>query len=398
MKRFFVFAIILFWFCSCNEDIPEAPTSVSPFDGTAIEGNSTVLSWNACDMAISYHVQVCTEENFSVCNVDKSSLTETSLQINDLGYAKRYYWRIAAVNNDGASEWSAPHTFVTLAQKPVLLLPANGAVDECTSTILTWEASEGAEAYDFFYGESPTFNDHAGIGGTTFEPQGLQRKTTYYWQVGARCEFGVTLSEVWSFTTDDGQCPGIPTVTYMGKTYNTVLVVDPYHRVPDQCWMRENLDVGTLITGDQYSRNNSVIEKYYYQNDPAYGEINGGLYQWFEAMQYTTIAGAQGICPAGWHIPTREEFEVLRLYNHRDDLLAVGQLSGNNSTGFSMLLVGSYSGDVTFFDYPYNLWSSTESAPQSLNANTLFVNEFETAGIGSYSKEIGFPVRCIKDK
>ena len=35
------------------------------------------------------------------------------------------------------------------------------------------------------------------------------------------------------------------------------------------------------------------------------------LYQWNEAMQYSSTPGAQGICPAGWHIPTHDQFTTL---------------------------------------------------------------------------------------
>src|ERR1035437_4843578 len=35
-------------------------------------------------------------------------------------------------------------------------------------------------------------------------------------------------------------CQGIPTVTYSGKTYNTI-------QIGTQCWLKENLDVGTMI-------------------------------------------------------------------------------------------------------------------------------------------------------
>ncbi len=37
-------------------------------------------------------------------------------------------------------------------------------------------------------------------------------------------------------------CPGIPTVTYEGQTYNTV-------QIGNQCWFKENLNVGTMING-----------------------------------------------------------------------------------------------------------------------------------------------------
>ena len=36
--------------------------------------------------------------------------------------------------------------------------------------------------------------------------------------------------------------PGTLTVTYAGKTYNTV-------QIGSQCWLKENLDVGTILSG-----------------------------------------------------------------------------------------------------------------------------------------------------
>ena len=51
--------------------------------------------------------------------------------------------------------------------------------------------------------------------------------------------------------------------------------------------MAENLDIGTMINGSLDQTDNQVIEKYYYNNDPAMGEIYGGLYQWDELMSYS---------------------------------------------------------------------------------------------------------------
>jgi len=89
-------------------------------------------------------------------------------------------------------------------------------------------------------------------------------------------------SELYEFEITEGiPCPGIPTVTYQGQVYNTVLI-------GSQCWLKENLNVGTMINGSQNQTNNSTIEKYCYDNDPANCDEYGGLYQWDEMMQYTT--------------------------------------------------------------------------------------------------------------
>jgi uncharacterized protein (TIGR02145 family) len=99
-------------------------------------------------------------------------------------------------------------------------------------------------------------------------------------------------------------CPGTPTVTYEGQVYNTIQIFS-------QCWLKENLNVGTMIPGTQDQTNNNIIEKYCYNNEPDSCSKYGGLYQWDEMMQYTTRLGAQGICPSGWHLPMDEEWKVL---------------------------------------------------------------------------------------
>jgi len=99
-------------------------------------------------------------------------------------------------------------------------------------------------------------------------------------------------------------CPGTPTVEYEGQVYNTIQIFS-------QCWLKENLNVGTMIPGPQEMSNNSMIEKYCYNNEQDSCTKYGGLYQWGEMMQYTSQQGVQGICPSGWHLPTDEEWKVL---------------------------------------------------------------------------------------
>ena len=99
-------------------------------------------------------------------------------------------------------------------------------------------------------------------------------------------------------------CPGTPTVTYEGQVYNTIQIFS-------QCWLKENLNVGTMIPGNYSPTDNGIIEKYCYENDPSYCTTYGGMYRWNEMMQYTTQQGTQGICPPDWHLPTDEEWKVL---------------------------------------------------------------------------------------
>lgn len=99
-------------------------------------------------------------------------------------------------------------------------------------------------------------------------------------------------------------CLGTPTVEYEGQVYNTIQIFS-------QCWLKENLNVGNMIPGEQDMTDNEIIEKYCYNNINDSCVKYGGLYQWDEMMQYSVQLGAQGICPPGWHVPTDEEFKVL---------------------------------------------------------------------------------------
>ena len=158
-------------------------------------------------------------------------------------------------------------------------------------------------------------------------------------------------------------CPS--TVTYGGKIYNTV-------QISSQCWFKENLNAGIKInsnSGSDNQINNGIIEKYCYNNDEANCTTYGGLYQWNEAMGYSTVEGSQGICPDGWHIPTYAELQTLSnaVGGSGNALKAVGQGSGSgtgtNTSGFSALLAGSrYSSNGNFYSLGYYtyFWSSTE--------------------------------------
>jgi uncharacterized protein (TIGR02145 family) len=192
-------------------------------------------------------------------------------------------------------------------------------------------------------------------------------------------------------------CPGTPTVSYEGKTYNTV-------QIDDQCWLKENLDVGTMIPGSQEQTNTGTKEKYCYNNEPDSCEIYGGLYQWDETMQYVTNEGAQGICPPGWHIPTYTEFQTLAttVGNDGNALKEIGQGTGGgagtNTSGFSALLAGIRisSGIFTNLGGYADFWSSTK-----YNATVAYFLRLyggvSNIDLGYYYGNFGFSVRCLKD-
>jgi uncharacterized protein (TIGR02145 family) len=209
--------------------------------------------------------------------------------------------------------------------------------------------------------------------------------------------------------TYDTPCPNVPAVTYSGKTYKTV-------QIGTQCWMRENLDIGTMIQDNRNAANNNIVEKYCFYNNVANCNVYGGLYQWAEAVQYKDGASnsaspnpaftgnIQGICPSDWHIPSKVEFEILRRFvgNNSNTLKAIGEGRDNgagiNTSGFSALLEGYryYGRDFSNLGSMTSFWSSTESF--SFGANSMDFSEFDTLiTIMDYYKDYGLSVRCIKD-
>ena len=210
-------------------------------------------------------------------------------------------------------------------------------------------------------------------------------------------------------------CPGIPTVTYGGQVYNTV-------HIGNQCWLKENLNIGTMIPGEEDMQDNNIIEKYCYDDVPANCTTYGGLYQWDEIMQYTTLSGTQGVCPPGWQIPTDDDWKILE--GTVDSIYDVGDVewnqvlfrgfdagrnlkstsgwygggNGPNEFGFAAMPAGSrgYVGGFYSMNKTALYWSS-----QEYNDTTAWSRVIEYSVDNVYRDNIiksnGFSVRCIKD-
>jgi len=176
-----------------------------------------------------------------------------------------------------------------------------------------------------------------------------------------------------------------------------------------QTWMAQNLNTGGMIVDTINQNNNGITEKYCYENKKSRCDIYGGLYQWGEMMNYDTVPGSQGICPAGWHLPTDAEWETLMAYLGGDSI-AAGKMketgtthwaspntAATNESGFTALPGGYryYSGTLFITDYAV-FWSSSES----LTTNAWYwLVQFNYAYVTrrAYTKENGYSVRCVKN-
>jgi uncharacterized protein (TIGR02145 family) len=220
-----------------------------------------------------------------------------------------------------------------------------------------------------------------------------------------------------TLSTTDAQAftCGTDTVTYSGQTYTTV-------QIGTQCWFKENLNVGTMLASvTTMPSNNSLIEKWCYDNNPSICATDGGFYTWAEANGLdpscnTTNCAVpednQGICPTGWHIPTESEFQTLELYLGMTQLDVEGtdwrgtdqgaQLSsytpnGTNSSGFSALMTGARG--TTFLNRSTiaYFWSSTEYSASNVWRRSL-TSYNDGIYRSAYGKIWGFSVRCLQNE
>ena len=87
-----------------------------------------------------------------------------------------------------------------------------------------------------------------------------------------------------------------------------------------QVWMTKNLDVSTFRNGeiipeakteDEWNAagGNHTPAWCYYNNDPKNGEIYGKLYNCY------AVDDSRGLAPAGWHVPTIEEWKLIMYDN-----------------------------------------------------------------------------------
>lgn len=301
------------------------------------------------------------------------------------------------------------------------ILP-NGAT---TGGIICYDGGSIVSARGVCYGTNPSPDinglktiDGNGLGIYSSILTALNPATTYYVRGYATNSLGTSYGQEITFetlTVPAFNCGD--TLFYEGQTYTTKLMPN------GKCWIVENINVGTLINGAINQTNNSVLEKYCYNNVATNCNAYGGVYQWGEAVQYFNgasntnspsppfMGNVQGICPIGWHIPSNLEFTELenslpspdkgsRLAGN-EDLWTDGALEVSTvfgTSGFEALPVGYRSTLGSFINQSIVaiVWSSSENV--SSNAWIIGLN-FNDTGVGQSigDKAHGFSVRCIKD-
>lgn len=199
-----------------------------------------------------------------------------------------------------------------------------------------------------------------------------------------------------------------------GQIYKTV-------KIGDQVWMAENLNYADSI------KTPSLIGKSWcYANKAENCAVTGRLYTWTAAIDSVKLATdadnpqdcgldksctlpdtVQGICPPGWHLPEKKEWDTL-LTKVGGEATALKVLksqtgwfhdgNGSDDVGFSALPAGDRINNGNFFDIGKlaGFWSASETEYNYAKALDLgYCSNY--AALGYYNKSFGFSVRCLKD-
>lgn len=184
-----------------------------------------------------------------------------------------------------------------------------------------------------------------------------------------------------------------------GQTYKTVTI-------GSQTWMAENLNYET-DSSFCYNNQDSNCTKY------------GRLYRWAKAVGKSDgecgygntcslpSTNIQGVCPDGWHLPSKNEWEIL--FKVDGEKTTAGKVlkstfgwddggNGSDALGFSALSAGYRRNDgrYVYEGKSVDFWSSTEGNSGFAYGMELCYNS-DGARLSYDDKKFGFSVRCLKD-
>ncbi len=194
-----------------------------------------------------------------------------------------------------------------------------------------------------------------------------------------------------------------------GNEYETV-------QIGSQCWTKTNLRVKPAGATDGTSSGaKSATDPYYYVNSNS--ALDASTYGYYYNWEAAKLA-----CPAGWHLPTDEEWTTMEQTQTSMGVTGAGwrgdhagKLAGegwsrsstagapgnasdlnHNASGFGAVPAGYWSNEFISAGYNAYFWSSSEDGAGSAWCRRL---NYDNAVVyrGDYGRIGGFSVRCLRD-
>jgi uncharacterized protein (TIGR02145 family) len=199
----------------------------------------------------------------------------------------------------------------------------------------------------------------------------------------------------------------------LGATTNTRALVE----IGGQCWCRYNSDITNTNVTAFTNTPSSAWSGYYNDGASELAANEGKMYQWAAAMQGAITERSQGVCPAGFHIPSDCEWMYLEytlgmsIAEQQNTFFrntgTVGQdlsslsSGGTNSAGFTGLMGGfrNNTGTFLFLNRATSAywWSSTETSTLNVVHRGLDSSNVGVSRNPNVAKAQAYCLRCIKD-
>jgi uncharacterized protein (TIGR02145 family) len=404
------------------EIVPVIPVSVSTGVVTEVAATSAKVSGNISNAGggtvTTRGICWSTTPNPTVSNsktTEGTGIGQFVSALTNLLPSTTYYARAYGENSRGVS-YGSEISFTTLGP-PKLTTTAVTNITATSATsggTITSDGGSPITANGVVWSTSPNptialatkTNDGTGSGVFVSTLTNLNAGSTYYARAYAENISGVSYGSEIVFTTNESAT----VIDIDGNAYPTV-------KICNQIWMAENLKVSKYRNGDpilNIQDNNAWANTRSgawcnYNNDSPNDLVYGKLYNGY------AVTDARGLAPAGWHIPTKTEWDLLITCLSNDQVNPANKMKtvtgwsptnigATNSSGFSGLPGGTRSPVGQFINLgSYGYWYSTTfftvNAPNIIDPIWFSSLSYEQRGVyqDTGSKISGLSVRCIKD-
>ena len=349
-----------------------------------------------------------------------------TVNYSNSGYSETKTVRAYAINSAGIS-YGEFISFTTPSKPVVTSLTVSNITDNSVSCVgsVTSDGGSAVTERGVYISTSPEFTTYllngshhpsgSGTGSFTVNLSSLTPLTTYYVRTYATNCAGTMYGVATSFTTTGVFTCGTSTIhDYDGNVYNTV-------KIGSQCWMASNLRTKHYSDGVSISwgnNNTSTSTAYYYYANGNSSNGHGYLYNWKAATRTSQSSssnpsGIQGVCPTGWHLPSKDEWIQLTdfvsdagIYSCGNTRRKIGKAlsaswaSGDtctvsvNATGFNGTKDGYfYNGNFSHYNSTGYFWSSGGNSVFKLGSTNYYA-----AVEDGFSNNYGLSVRCVSDE